>query len=151
MIFVILETLIVKGAITIGHWIAAHGTGAMATKAGAMVAKGVATHGLANTLAGVTGVAIGSSLVVGSVVWTTGKIQALGEGLDALYVGDYTKAARKFANLASLLHIEIKFLPDVIQDLLVKKAGFSSEDASNVAKAVRSLEGDIFNFATTRY
>ena len=151
MIFVILETLIVKGAITIGHWIAAHGTGAMATKAGTMIAKSIATQGLANTLAGVTGVAIGSSLVVGSIVWTTGKIQALGEGLDALYARDYTKAAQKFANLASLLHVEIEFLPDVIQDLLEEKAGFSSEDASNVAEAVRSLEGDILNFATTRY
>ena len=151
MILVIIETLIVKGAITIGHWIAAHGTGAMATKAGVMIGKGIATHGFTNTLAGVTGVAVGSSLVVGTAVWTTRKIQALGEGLDALYNGDYIKAASKFASLAKLLHVEIEYLPDVIQELLEKKAGFSSEDAINIAEAIRSLESDILKFSTTRY
>jgi hypothetical protein len=151
MIGIILETLVVKGAVAIGHWIAAHGTGAMASKAGAIAAKSIATQGFVNTLAGATGVAVGSSLVVGTVVWTTGKIQILGEGLEALNKGNYIKAAQKFANLASLLHIEIEFLPDVIQDLLIKKAGFSIEDASNVAKAVGGMESDILKFSTTRH
>ncbi|MEA5534060.1 hypothetical protein [Crocosphaera sp. XPORK-15E] len=148
MIFVLFETLIVKGAISIGHWIAAHGTGAMASKAGAIVAKSITTQGFANTLAGVTGIALGSSLIVGGVVWGTDKIQALGKGLEALYEGDYIKAAQNFAKLVDLFHIKVEFLPDVIQPFLVEKAGFSVEDASNVAKAVGNLESEIVKFIT---
>jgi hypothetical protein len=152
MIFIICETtLIVKGAMAIGHWIAAHGTGAMASKAGAIAAKSLATQGFVNTLAGITGIALGSSLVVGTVIWTTDKIQILGKGLEALSEGDYIKAAKQFAKLVDLLHIQIEFLPDAIQSLLVKKAGFSMEDASNIAQAVGNLESEILKFTTTRH
>jgi hypothetical protein len=147
MIGVIFETLVVKGAIAIGHWFAAHGTGAMASKAGLMLSKSIATQGFANTLAGVTGVAIGSSLVVGTMVWTTEQIETLGTGLEALSEGDYRKAAKQFANL----DIEVEFLPEAIQDLLIKKAGFSIEDASNIAEAVDGLESEILKFASTRH
>ncbi|NJN13985.1 MAG: hypothetical protein HC836_36830 [Richelia sp. RM2_1_2] len=147
----IIETLLVKGAMAIGHWIAAHGTGAMASKAGIMAAKSIATQGFANTLAGATSIAIGSSLAVGTVLWTTEKIQILGEGLEALNQGNYGKAAQKFANLATLLNIKVEFLPDAIQRLLLKKAGFSAEDALDVANAVGALESEILKFATTRH
>ena len=41
--------LMVKGAIAIAHWLAAHGTSAMAAKGGAMIANSVAVNGLATT------------------------------------------------------------------------------------------------------
>ncbi|WP_414622667.1 hypothetical protein [Calothrix sp. CCY 0018] len=150
MIGVIFETLVVKGAMAIGHWIAAHGTGAMASKAGAIAAKSIATQGFANTVAGVTGVAIGSSLVVGTVVWTTDTIKIFARGLDALHEGNYIQAAKEFADLADELDVKVEFLPDVIQPFL-EKYGCSTENASNIAKAVGGMESDILKFSTTRH
>jgi hypothetical protein len=145
MILIVLETLMLKGGIAIGHWFAAHGTSAMAAKGGAMVAKGIATQGLMNTLANVTGLAAGSSLVVGGCLWTTDKVKILAEALTALNKGDCKTFCIKCAKLCTLFHVEVEFLPDIVEKYLIK-AGFSMVDASNVAKIIADLEYEILKF-----
>jgi outer membrane protein assembly factor BamD (BamD/ComL family) len=151
MIAIVCESIMLKGAIAIGHWITAHGTEAMAYKTGAMLMKSIGVNGFVNTLAAVTGLACVSSLVVGTVIWTAEAVKLLGEALKALYEGDYKKAAKKFAKLVKQLHIKVEFLPDAIESFLLKKADFSIEDASEVAKAVKNLESEILKFITNRH
>jgi hypothetical protein len=150
MILVILETLIVKGGITIAHWLAAHGTNAMALKGGALIAKSITTQGLVSTLAGVTGLAVGSSLLVGGYLWTTNHVKTLGEILAALNKGDYKTFCFKCAKLCMSFNVDIKFLPDVVQDFLIEKAGFSIADASNIANVIRNSEDEILKFMNYR-
>jgi hypothetical protein len=146
MIYVIFEALVVKGAIAIGHWITAHGTTAMAAKAGSVISHSIATQGLANTVAGVTGVALTSCVTVGTVAWTYEKMQPLEKGLDALFNEDYMEAAKQFKKLSNVLNVKVEYLPDVIQSFLTEKAGFSIEDAISIAESVRNLEGYITHF-----
>jgi|LakMenE01Jun11ns_1017448.scaffolds.fasta_scaffold9627439_2 hypothetical protein len=135
--------LMVKGAIAIAHWLAAHGTSAMAAKGGAMIAKSVAVNGLATTATTVTTIATTSSLAVGYVLWTTDRLKLVGDGLQAMCDGDIKKMAGKFAKLALMLDIDFEYLPDAIEDLLHEKFDYSYENAHKVAQIVHSYEKEI--------
>lgn len=143
MILVLLESLIIKGGISIVHWFAAHGTSAAAMKASAIVGKSFGANGLA----GVTGLALGSSLVVGGYLWTTKHVNTLYEALDALSKGDYVTFVKKCAKLCTQFHVDVEFLPDVVQEYLIK-AGFSVVEASNIAEIIANSEDEILKFVS---
>ena len=140
----IVETaLIIKGATAIAHWIAAHGTGAMATKAGVLLAKYAGTHGIASTVTALATTATTASLGVGCILWTTDRLKLAGEGLQAMQDGDTTKMVTKFAQLALKLDIDFDMLPDAVEDLLTEQADFSYEDAHQVAQFIHAYEKEI--------
>ncbi|MFM7438417.1 MAG: hypothetical protein ACKO2V_07400 [Snowella sp.] len=137
------SVLMVKGAMAIAHWLAAHGTTAMASKAGAIIVKSVATQGLASTATAVTAIATTASLGVGYILWTTERLELAGEGLQAIYDGDTDKMVRKFAKLALKLDIDFDMLPNAVEDLLTEQADFSYEDAHKVATVIQTYEKEI--------
>jgi glyoxylate carboligase len=135
--------LIIKGATAIAHWIAVHGTGAMATKAGVLLAKYAGTHGIANTVTVLATTATTASFSVGCILWTTERLKLAGEGLQAIQDGDPAKMVTKFAHLALKLDIDFDMLPDAIEDLLTDQADFSKEDAHQVAELIHAYEKEI--------
>lgn len=137
------SALMIKGAIAIAHWLTAHGTTAMATKATAIVVNSVATQGLASTATAVATIATTASLGVGYIVWTTDRLKLAGESLQAMQDGDTTRMVGKLAQLAIKLDIDCDMLPDAVQDLLTEQANFSYEDAHNVAKVIQACEKEI--------
>ena len=147
MICIILETLVVKGLFTAGHWLAAHGTSALAAKGSSMLVHSIATHGFLNTASAVAGGAITTGLVVGGVTWTSGLIKLLGEALEALSRGETMSAMKKFSKLYNELHgVDIEFFPDVVEKML-PKIGFSIADAKSIGDFLRSSEESILDFA----
>lgn len=140
----IVETaLIIKGATAIAHWIAAHGTSAMATKAGVLLAKYAGTHGIASTVTTLATTATTASLSVGWILWTTDRLTLAAEALQAMQNDDPTKMVTKFAQLALKLDIDFDMLPDAIEDLLREQANFSYEDAHQVAQFIQAYEKEI--------
>ncbi|MDB9437322.1 hypothetical protein PN450_11060 [Dolichospermum lemmermannii CS-548] len=137
------SALIIKGAMAITHWLTAHGTTAMAAKAGAIVANSVATQGLASTATLVAGIATTASLSVGCILWTTDRLKLASESLQAMQDGDTTRMVEKLAQLAIKLDIDCDMLPDAVQDMLCKQANFSYEDAHKVAKVIHAYEKKI--------
>jgi hypothetical protein len=147
MTLVIPEMLIAKGSMTIAHWLATHGTSASAAKALAILGKSVLKNGLGNTFAGVSGLAIGSSFVVGGYLWTTKHVNKLSEALDALSKGDYVTFVKKCAKLCTLFPVYVEFLPDVVQEYLIE-AGLSAVEASNIAEIIANSEDEILKFVS---
>lgn len=148
MVFIILESLIIKGGMTIAHWIAAHGTGAAVAKtAGTVVTKSIATQGLASTASAVTATAVGSSLVVGGVMWTTDLVNLFFSGLDDLKNGNYMGFCLKMAKVAKKSHVDIEFLPDKVSEFM-ETVGYSKEDASKVSGYIADSEYEIWKFMT---
>ena len=137
------SVLMVKGAMAIAHWLTAHGTTAMASKAGTMIVKSLATQGFANTFTAVTTIATSASLGVGCILWTTERLKLAEEGLQAIYDGDTNKMVRKFAKLALKLDIDFDMLPDAVEDMLTEKADFSYEDAHEIAQLIQKYEEEI--------
>ena len=143
----IIETLVVKGLVTAGHWLAAHGTSGLAAKGGTLVAKSIATHGLASTASTVTGGLIATGFVVGGVTWSKGLIDLLFQATVALGDGDTSQALKKFAELYKRLNpVNIKFFPDIVQETL-PKLGLSSDTAELIGDFLRRSEVDILRYA----
>jgi hypothetical protein len=149
MILIILESLIIKGGIAIGHWFAAHGTSAMVAKGGTLIAKSIATQGLAQTAAGVTGVAVASSLVVGGYLWTTNHVRTFEEALNALVAQDYITFCKKCAKLSTLFNVHVDLLPDIVQKYMIN-IGFSDEIISYVKQVIVGSENEILEFMTRK-
>lgn len=147
MICIILETLVVKGLFTAGHWLAAHGTSGLAAKGGAMLAKSVAVNGLGSTASAVAGGAIVTGFVVGGVTLTTSSLRLLGEAIRDLSEGKSIEAIKKFAIFYGKLHVDIDLFPDVLELDILPRIGFSKADASAVASFVRNAEDDILHFS----
>lgn len=135
--------LIIKGATVIAHWMAAHGTSAMATKAGLVVAKYAGTHGIASTLTALGTTVTSASLVVGGVLWTTERLQIVGQIVEAICKDNRTTMITKSARLALMLDLDFDLLPNAIEQLLIKQAHFSYEDASQIADLIHSYEKEI--------
>jgi len=148
----LVEGLILKGAMAIGHWMA-HG-GAVVIGKGLLpsVSQSIANVGFAKTLAGLAGMLgktfLVSSLVVGGVLWTSETVELLADALEGLYQKDYLRFVGKCAKLSSRLHIEVEFLPEVVYSYLIK-AGFSIQDAKTISEVIASSENEIIKYMSS--
>ncbi len=75
---------------------------------------------------------------------------SLGKALTALKERDYMTFCKKCGKLAGLFHVQVKFLPDVVQDFLIKTGKVSIADASNIANVIRNSEDEILKFMNYR-
>lgn len=133
----------VKGAVAIGHWLAAHGTGAMAAKAGALVAKSIATQGFIATVTSVGAIAVGSSVVVGYVVWSQKAFKSLVKVLEAMGRGDTQTMVSESAKLALQIDVTAHLLADAVHDVLIEKLHCSLEKADQIAEYIKYFEKEI--------
>ena len=136
MIFVIIESLVVKGLITTGKFLA---TKAALAKATALAAKVAISHYGLGTVLSFT---FTTGLVVGKVVWTKEKVDNLRDAIEALQDGDHKRVIWKFANLARSSNTEIEFLPDVIEEYLLK-IKVPTDKAEAIAKTITNFESEI--------
>ncbi len=135
--------LTVKGAVAIGHWLAAHGTGAMAAKAGTVIAKSVAIQGIAATATSVGTIAIASSIIVGNIIWGKEALKYAENTLEAMGRGDTQTMITELAKLALKLDIRFHMLPDAFENLLTQELDYSSQDAYQIGEYIKTFEKEI--------
>lgn len=149
MTTIIIEALMLKGAIAIGHWMTHGGAVAIGKTLLPSVSQSIANIGFAKTLAGLAGMLgktfLVSSLIVGGVLWTSETVELLADALEGLSQKDYLRFVRKCAKLSSRLHIEVKFLPEAVYSYLIK-AGFSIQDAKTISEVIASSENEIIKY-----
>lgn len=143
----ILETIVVKGLLTAGHWAAAHVSSGMAAKGSLILAKSVGVHGLAATASAVTGGAIATGFVVGGITWTKKLVEEVYVAASCAADGDYPQAIKKFGTLFGKLHgLDIEYFPDVVVNVL-EKLGVSEDLAIAIGRFIRNNEEKVLEFS----
>lgn len=108
----ILEALVIKGVCGLVHWGVSHASGAVVAHL-AHAATSMTVQQIATTVA-VTG------FVAGGVMWTVERIDNIRNAALALENGQYKKAAKEIGMFLLLTNLDIKLLPDAINDNLDK-------------------------------
>ena len=133
----VVEILIAKGLVALGHLAAAHMT---AGTAAAIV------HAVAGMTIGQLATAtVTAGFVAGCVTWTADRIKNVKNGALAISNGNYREAIKEFGSLAISSNIGVDMLPDAVEAAL-EKMHLSNEETRKVTSWVKDHETEIANY-----
>jgi len=133
----VVEALVIKGLVAIGHFAAAHLT---AGTAAALM------HTLAGmSLAQIATVTVSAGFVAGCITWTGDRLDNLKKGAAAIGQGNYGTAIVEFGKLALSCDVTPDMLPDKIEAAL-EKLKLDSSSTRQVTSWVKDHELEIAKY-----
>ena len=133
----IVETLIVKGLVVLGHMAATHLT---AGGAAALIhtAAGMSLSQLATAT-------ITAGFVTGCITWTGDRIKNVQNGVKAINEGRTFTAIKEFGQFALSAGVDVDLLPDTIESGL-ERMHLDSNASKEVTSWVKSHKIEIANY-----
>lgn len=133
----IIEGLIIKGICGMVHWGVTHATGTFVAHL-AHAATHMTIQQIATTVA-ITG------LATGGIIWTAERIGNIKKAVTAIDEGNYKKAVTELGKFLISSNLDMKLLPDAINDNL-DKLHLSAEKARVATEFIKNNELSIANY-----